>query len=358
MKRSALILAVAVMAVIGLSPAAQADGPVTIGTNGGPTWLVQGANISWIRLGPYWRFLNPNPGQFVWTDLDNVLVDVDNHGLKYLMILSGAPTWCGSDANGAKPCNIDAWKTFVDELTRHIAAHPSGHVIGAFEIWNEPDLRDSDTFAVGWDANYTTYPRYVDYVVQASQIIRRNLPQAKVVAGSLSGKRSDVVRLQLTFQDFENTTHWDPDTATYRNASEYIDAISGHLNAGDDLSSQSAAYLYRTNVVDYLNAYNPRNRYKEQWITEFSWRSADIGEDAQRRRIKNFLIELTGGGYRYLAGWNFTHGFIYPTELATTSRSIYYPNTHYPPHAPKKVVTQYLQPLGWPAIQQPGVPQE
>lgn len=356
MKSRVLILAVAVMSLIGLSPAAQADGPVTIGTNGGPTWLVQGANISWIRLGPYWRMLNPNPDgpdQFVWTDLDNTLVDVDNYGLKYLMILSGAPTWCGSDENGAKPCDIESWKTFVDELTRHIAAHPSGHVIGAFEIWNEPDLRDSSTFAVGWDADESVYPRYVDYVVEAAQIIRRNLPQAKVVAGAFSGKRSDIYRMQIMFNDFENNWYWDPDAAMYKNASEYIDVISGHLNAGDDLSSQSAAYLYQTNVVQYLNDLNPSNHDKEQWITEFSWRSADMGEDAQRRRIKNFLIELTGGGYGYLAGWNFTHGFIYPTELATTSRSIYYSN-----QAPKKVVTQYLQPLGWPAIQQPGVPQE
>lgn len=197
MKRHLLILAFAVMAVIGLSSAARADGPVTVGTNGGPTWLVQGANIS-----------------------------------------------------------------------------------------------------------------------------------------------------------------WDPSTGTYRNASEYIDVISGHLNGGDDLSSQSAAYLYKTNVVNYLRDYNPRSRYKEQWITEFGWRSQSMGEDAQRRRIKNFLIELTGSGYRYLAGWKFTHGFIYLTEHAGTTQSIYYPNTHYPPHAPKKVVTYYLKPLGWPAIQQPGVPQE
>jgi len=358
LKTRILAFAVAVAALIGSSPAAQAAGPVTIGTNGGPTWLVKDASLSWIRLGPYWRTLNPNPGQFVWNELDNAMVDLDNYDLKYLMILSGAPTWCGSDANGAKPCNIAAWKTYVDELTRHIAAHPSGHVIGAFEIWNEPDLRDSSTFGVGWDADFTVAPKYVDYVVEASRIIRQNLPQAKVVAGVLSGKRSDVFRNERMARDFETTYYWDPVTATNVNASDYIDAISGHMNGGDTLSSNSAADLYEKNVLNWFRDYNPRNRYKEQWITEFGWSSENMGEDAQRRRIKNFVIEMTGSGYGYLADWNMTHAFIYPTEIATDKRSIYYPNTHNPPHHPKKVVTYYLAPLGFPAIQQPGAPLE
>jgi hypothetical protein len=357
MKR-VLILAVAVMVLFGLTPSAQANGPVTIGVNGGPTWLVKGANMGWIRVSPYWRFINPSPNVYNWTDVDNLLEDVNNYDLKILFILSGAPTWCGSDDNGAKPCNIAAWKTFVDELTKHIAAHPYKNRVGAFEVWNEPDLRDSATFAVGWDADYTQAPKYVDYVIEASRAIRRNLPGVKVVAGSLSGKRNDLNRLRWTFQDFENTWSYDPDLGVTKNASDYIDAISGHMNGGDDLSSDTAAYLYQYNVLNWLRDYNPRNRNKPQWVTEFGWRSADMGEDAQRRRIKNFLIEMTGGGWGYLSGWNMTHGFIYVCELDLTSRSIYYPNTFYPPHAPKKVVTQYLQTLPFPATQQPGVPVE
>jgi hypothetical protein len=62
---------------------------------------------------------------------------------------------------------------------------------------------------------------------------------------------------------------------------------------------------------------------------------------------------MTGGGYMYLYGWNFTHGFIYVCQNGGTTESVYYDN-----NAPKLVVSQYLQPLGFPATQQMGVPRE
>ena len=356
MKKHVLAIAFAVTASIGLSTAVRADGPITIGLNGGSESLVRNANVSWIRGGYYWRTVNPNPGVFTYGDVDNFLNSASSQGLSILYILSGAPEWCGSDANGAKPCDIESWKTFVDQLTQHIAAQPNATTLGAFEIWNEPDLSNSGTFGVGWDNDFTAYPRYVDYLVEASRIIHRNMPWAKVVGPVLSGKRNDVFRLQQVFDDLENSWYWDPDLGIYKNASDYVDVISGHMDCGDSTHSEDAAYLYQQNVLGYIADRNPRNRYKEQWITEISWRSADMGEDSQRIRLKNFFIEMTGGGYAYLSGWNFTQGFIYVTENSGTSSSVYYSNAPY--YTPKLVVTNYLQPLGFPAVQQPGVPRE
>jgi hypothetical protein len=359
MKSRLFALALAVTASIGLSTTVQAgiyqDAPITIGLNGGPEWLVRSANVSWIRGGYYWSMINPGPGQFYYGDVDNFLTSAHDNGLNILFILSGAPQWCGSTPNGAKPCDIESWKTFVDNLTQHIAASPYASTLGAFEIWNEPDLSYSNTYGVGWDQDFTAYPRYVDYMIEASRIIHRNMPWAKVVGPVLSGKRNDVFRLQRVFDDLENVTYYDPDYGYTRSASDYVDVISGHMDCGNSTHSEDAAYLYQQNVLGYIADRNPRNRYKEQWITEISWDADGIGQDSQRVREKNFFIEMTGGGYRYLSGWNFTQGFIYTTQNSGTGRSVYYSD---PYNSAKLVVTNYLRPLGFPAIQQPGVPRE
>lgn len=363
MKSHALAMALAITASIGLSTAVRAgiyqDAPITIGLNGGPEWLVRSANVSWIRGGSYWRTVNPGPDQYNYDDVETFIKNAHDNGLTILYILSGAPEWCGSNANGAKPCDIESWKTFVDQLTQHIVQYETANhyenTVGAFEIWNEPDLSYSSTFGVGWDNDFTAYPRYVDYLIEASRIIHRNMSLIKVVGPALSGKRSDVFRLEQVFDDLQNVSYFDPDYGYSRSASDYVDVISGHMDCGDSTHSQDAAYLYQQNVLGYIADRNPLNRYKEQWITEISWDADGVGQDSQRVREKNFFIEMTGGGYGYLSGWNFTQGFIYVTQVNGTGRSVYYSD---PYNSAKLVVTNYLRPLGYPAIQQPGVPRE
>jgi hypothetical protein len=341
MKSRTLTVALAAALLIVLSPAAKADGPITIGLNGAGT-LSRNANVSWVRTGDYWANINPSSGVFNFGNADNIVNQALSQGQQVLFILSGAPVWCGGASNGNTPCDIESWKTFVDQTSQHLAGR-----IGAYEIWNEPDLQNNGTYGVGWDMDVNTYPRYVDYMVEAAQIIHRNDPSAKVVGGVFSGKPNS--RTVSMIQQFQNVSYFGI------TASDYVDVISCHQDNLDACYSQSAARYVEENVLNYIAAYNPNSRYKEMWITEFSWRSADIGEDTQRIRLKDFLIEMTGGGYGYLSGWNFTQGFIYVTESCDTSRSVYYCDGY---DTPKLVVTNYLQPLGFPAIQQPGVPRE
>ena len=262
--------------------------------------------------------------------------------------LSGSPTWCnGGDANGAKPCSLELWKAFVDRTTTELKGK-----VAAYEIWNEPDLINNSTYGVGWDQATYVYPRYVDYLIEASKIIRANDPGVLVVGPVVSGKRSN--RTIELFQQIENT--W---TADGHNASEYLDVISGHMLVDDQTHSSDAALIYRSNVTNNIAFYNPRNRYKPMWITEFGWHSNySISEDSQRVRSKNLLIEMTGGAEHWLQGWNFTNAFLYVLQVCDnggdgSQRSIYRCPTY-----PKKIVTDYLIPLGWPAVQQPYQPTE
>lgn len=349
------IYAVAVTALLGLATIARADGPIIIGVNNDGPLSVQ-ANLSWVRTGVYWSQIQQNgPTDFNFLRAHEITNFARDNGQKVLFILSGSPMWCnGGDVNGGKPCNIAAWKTFVDRTSYELRGK-----VAAYEIWNEPDLINSSTYGVGWDAaDLNTSPRYVDYLVEASRIIKANDPAALVVGPVVSGKRSGSAdRTRQLFEQLQNT--W---TSDGRNASEFVDVISGHMNLDDQTHSGDAAVLYRSNVLNKIAFYNPRNRNKPMWITEFGWHSnLSISEDTQRRRSKNFLIEMTGGGEHWLRGWNFTNAFLYVLLVCDNGgdgeqRSIYRCNA--PTHTPKLITSQYLQPLGFPAIQQPGVPTE
>src|SRR6266852_3523671 len=72
MKSRTLTVALAVALLIVLSPAAKADGPITIGLNGAGT-LSRNANVSWVRTGDYWANINPSSGVFNFGNADNIV---------------------------------------------------------------------------------------------------------------------------------------------------------------------------------------------------------------------------------------------------------------------------------------------
>lgn len=312
--------------------AARAARPVVIGTNeGGP--LSRSANVGWIRVSVYWSFVEPQSGQWNWTEADAVVDQARANGQQVFYILSGAPAWACGCTNGAKPPAIDLWKRFVGK----VAAHMKGRV-AAYEVWNEPDLSGNTTYGVGWDADPTVAPRYVDYLVEAARIIRSIDPAARIVGPGLSGgwnPRTLQILSQLEATEF-------PDG----NASSFLDAISVHANASADSTAADAADKLWWNKLYPIQQYNPRNAGKPIWVSEFGWNSDLIGEAAQRDRIRDFLVGMTGENAR-LAPFQINHAFIYVVGRGCeTGQSIDRCDS-----TPKLVVTDYLQSLPFPAVQ-------
>ncbi|HEY6066353.1 MAG TPA: hypothetical protein VIY96_09370, partial [Thermoanaerobaculia bacterium] len=316
------------------SEAALAARPVVIGTNdGGP--MSRAANVGWARVSVYWSFIEPAPGQWTWTHADSVVDEARAAGQQVLYILSGAPAWaCGGCANGATPpSDVELWKTYV----RQVATHMKGRVAG-YEIWNEPDLTGNPGFGVGWDADVNASPRYVDYLVEAARIIRSIDPAARIVGPALSGGWN--VRTLQILSQIESTDF--PDG----NASSFLDVFSVHANAHDDWTAADAADRLYWNKLYPLQQSNPKNAGKPIWVTEFGWSSDVIGEEAQRDRIRDFLIGMTGENAR-LAPFRITHAFIYVLGRGCeTGQSI-----HRCDSTPKLAVTDYLRTLPFPAVQ-------
>ncbi len=331
-----LIFALAVLASPGVLQGAR---PVVIGTNGGGP-LSRTANVGWARVSVYWAEVEPAPGQWDWGTADFIVDRARSNGQQVLYILSGAPAWaCGCTNGAARPADIELWKTFV----RSVVSHMKGRV-AAYEIWNEPDLSGNSTYGVGWDADVNAYPRYVDYMVEASRIIRATDPAARVVGLSLSGGWN--FRTLQILSQVESTEY--PDG----NASTFVDIVSVHANAPGNSTAADTAYRLWLNKLYPLQTYNPRNALKPIWVSEFGWNSDVVGEDGQRDRIRDFLVAMTGADSR-LAPFRITHAFIYALHIGCTDGG---QGIYDCAEAPKAVVTDYLQTLEFPAVQPVGPP--
>ena len=329
MKSLSLALALLLSAAV-----AGAARPIVLGTNdGGP--LSRAANVGWVRVSVYWSFVEPAQGQWTWQYADAVVDEGRANGQQVLYILSGAPAWaCAGCTNGARPpSNIELWKTYV----RQVVTHMKGRV-AAYEVWNEPDLMNNSGFGVGWDADVNASPRYVDYLVEASRIIRSIDPAARVVGPVLSGG--------LNFRTYQILSQLETTQFPDGNASSFVDVISVHANAQDDWTAADAAEKLWTNKLSFVQQYNPKNAGKPIWVTEFGWSSAVIGEEAQRDRIRDFAIGMTGEHAR-LAPFRITHAFIYVLGRGCeTAQSLYRCDS-----TPKLAVTGYLRTLPFPAVQ-------
>ena len=348
----ALRATVVVLLLTLTSLAARADGPVSIGVNGHGQ-LAEDAHIGWDRITFYWSFLHDAPG--VWnengfTDLRNKVDDALGRGQQVMLILSGAPAWCGGGSKGSIPCDIELWKSYVNEVSSRFAGD-----IAAYEIWNEPDIAGTNhPYGVGWDPDINLYPRYVDYLAEAARIIRTNAPGTLVVGPAMakSSSRSSALWEQLDQTWFTDGT----------NASDYIDRVSFHHATDREYEhSDDIAWDIHDRIVWQIRQYNPRNGWKPMWVSEFGWKvKSGISEATQRVRTKNLLIEMGGGGYGILGdqGFNIERAFIY-REFGCDGDEGYgiyrcVNNTPYP----RPVVYNYLQTLPFPATQDPSVPRE
>ena len=346
---------VLILTALMLWPAiAQAEGPIMIGVNG-EGQRSRDANIGWVRTGPYWKDVHTGFNQYNFSEVDRINDAAYARGQNVLMILSGAPYWCSGRTNGNTPCSLDYWRAYVDALTRHMYQRrlQGRGGVAAYEIWNEPDSINQSAFGVGWDWwDLDTYPhRYIDYFMAAAAIIRANDPTALIAGPAMKSSKTRAVTI---WQQFEN--NYLPDG---RNASELLDVVTFHHNGAEWEHSETIAINIKDRIENIIRRWNFRNYRKPVWVTEFGWRADEISDNSQRIRIKNVLIEMGGGGYGYLRGYNVQKAFIYrlgggPGCDGDSGWDIFY----CPSGFPRPVTYQYLQTLPFPATQVPWVPRE
>lgn len=281
----ALPLALAALALRPLYEAAVAPvcrpGRIVLGVNeqGAPDpELVHAANLRHVRITIPWRDVNPAQGVWSWQATDEMVAAHRSAGHAVLAVLSTAPGWAGSNANGTRPPeNAALWR----ELVGRVAQRYRGR-IEAYEIWNEPDHRDGG-IGVGWDGSLFESTSYALYVREAALAIREHDPDALVVAPVLGSEpRKATAELWRSLTEV---------ALPGGSAGELIDVVSIHAN-GEAKRGDERAWRRIEGHLRLLLAHGRAARDKPVWITEAGWPSSGAGEDGQMEHIRSLARRL------------------------------------------------------------------
>jgi hypothetical protein len=120
-----------------------------------------------------WRDVNPAPGVFDWSILDQRIAQVEAWGGKPIMVLGLTPQWAAADPSAgdpiwgpgtaSPPANIETWRAYVKALVGRY-----GSRIGAYEVWNEANLK---TFWTGTSAQMADLVKVAATEIGGSSVV-------------------------------------------------------------------------------------------------------------------------------------------------------------------------------------------
>jgi hypothetical protein len=259
------------------------------------------ASFAGVRLwntGTYWLELNPSPGVYDWTMLDNYLGTVQSHPVDVMYTFGETPAWassnptqvCGTSAQTPGSCappndlNPDGtgtnqhWKDFVSAIVTHAAGR-----IQYWEIWNEPTVPG---YWVGTNAQMLRMAQDAYGIIKAAD------PSALVTTPTPS-------------TGIYGVANWmGPYLAL--GGGQYADIISFH---GYSWSTQPGVYPQPEDIVPLVNNLRAQlvtyaQDKKPLWCTEGSWGDTSgngfVDPDMHAAYLaRHYLLQQSEGVVRY-----------------------------------------------------------
>jgi hypothetical protein len=239
-----------------------------------PEWRIWDAYVTWHDLEPY-------KGDFRFDRLDGYVALAHQHGTGVQLPLGMTPSWAGArpQAVPAEPPNLDDWRTFV----RTVVTRYKGR-IDAYEIWNEPNLKD---FWTG------TVDQMLVLTKEASQIIHSVDPKAIVVSPSATASYG---------------TPWLADFLK-KGGGQYVDVIGYHFYVIPHTASPEEMVPVIQSVRKILSDNGLAN--KPLWNTETGWLDParfDSEEVAAGFLARAYIVVWATGVQRfYWYAWDNRH---------------------------------------------------
>lgn len=126
-----------------------------------------------------WHVLEPSRGHYDWTVMDRLVQDAQNTGQKIIWVYFTTPEWATSDWRSFMPADPQDLVRFLQIFWNRYAA--SG-VIGAVEVWNEPNLPN-------W--SLIDPDQYMVLTQTIHGVTRQAAPGVKIIGVSLSSGWSE-----------------------------------------------------------------------------------------------------------------------------------------------------------------------
>ncbi len=290
---------------------------------------VRQAGFNWVKEQVEWQAVETAPGQYNWTELDNIVNIDSSSGLKVLLSVAHAPAFYRGASSGLMPQDPATFQTLMQTM----AARYRGKV-QAYELWNEENL--SRESGVG-NVNPATY---LPLLKAGFAGVKAGDSAATAVLGALSptGTNSpgqamdDLAYLQQLY------------AINNGEVKSYFDVMAGHLSGFSNppdctpatpQCSLSGAWNENPSFFAFyrLGQYHDAmiaagDSSKQIWLTEFGYDSCQgqpvptgfeycnyISEDTQAR----FLVQAVqmARNTSYIGGlfvWNLNYQTVVPSS--------------------------------------------
>jgi hypothetical protein len=250
-------------------------------------WRLWDAYVAWPNLEPTkdrWRFQT----------LDAYIALAGLHHVGLVLPLGLSPAWASARplekstyqlGAAAEPRDIEDWRTYVRTVARHCAGK-----IQAYEIWNEPNLKQF------WSG---TVDQMVQLTREAALIIRTVDPQAIIVSPAATQDRG---------------TDWLAEFLK-KGGGDFVDVIGYHLYVAPQTPEATMALV---STVKRLMQESGQSQ-KPIWNTETGWfLPKPFPPDlAAAYLVREFILTWATGVQRlYWYAWD-NHGWV---SLETTDR--------------------------------------
>ncbi|MDQ6695567.1 MAG: S-layer homology domain-containing protein [Chloroflexota bacterium] len=227
---------------------------------------VKNMGFNWVQYGAYWKDAEPNPGQYDWGNVDNVVNSARNAHIGVVIRVSRPPTWA-RDPNCAgndtcPPANAADFGNFVQALAAHarsLTPYPL-----AYEIWNEPNTGEE------WGQLCPDPNRYTDLLRAAYPHIKNADPSALVVGGVVStvGETPLSPMCHMDDMTFLNGMY-------QAGAAPYFDILSdhpyGYISAPETDPSIGTRLVFRRAEEHRQLMVQYGDAAKQIWATEIGW---------------------------------------------------------------------------------------
>lgn len=187
-----------------------------------------GTQLDWVQLMAFntikqtfaWRDLEPEPGQWDFSQSDRLLGETERRGLHVVARLGQVPEWAvgvaiddsvrmESNKHDIPPANLEDWADYCGTLAERYAGR-----IHAYQIWNEPNLSRE------WGSEEPDATAYTELLAACSEAIRATDPEAIIISAGLAptGTHSALAHRDDIYLD-----------ALYRAGfQQYIDVVGVH----------------------------------------------------------------------------------------------------------------------------------
>jgi hypothetical protein len=227
--------------------------------------------FGWLGTQVAWKNIEPNQGNFNWSELDTLVNGVSRGGVKLLLTVKGTPDWArpGADTSmDGPPQDPMLYAGFVGQLAKRYCGK-----LQAIQVWTEPNINFS------WGGQPPDAGQYMGLLKPAYGAIKAACPSATVVSAALlpmptlpsASTVGNVTYLDQMYQAGLKTAS-DAVGASLPGYNNPPDARMGYTDPAEPSYKQNPAFFFMDVLESYRKVMVARgDGGKRIWVTNFGW---------------------------------------------------------------------------------------